>query len=53
MIQEFHLWVLTGENENTNLKRYMRHYVHCSIIYNSQYNGNSLSEWIKKTDTMK
>ena len=27
---------LFKENENTNLKRHMHHYVHCSIIYNSQ-----------------
>ena len=27
---------LSKEYENTNLKRYMHHYVHCSIIYNSQ-----------------
>ena len=27
---------LSKENENTNLKRYMYHYVYCSIIYNSQ-----------------
>ena len=49
MIEEFHFWVLAEENENTNSKRYM----HCSIIDNSQYNGNNLSEWIKKMDTMK
>ena len=24
------------ENKNTNSKRYMQPYVHCSIIYNSQ-----------------
>ena len=24
------------ENKNSNLKRYMHPYVHCSIIYNSQ-----------------
>ena len=44
MIQEFHFWVLAEENENINSKRHM----HCSIIDNSQYNGNNLSEWIKK-----
>ena len=27
---------LSKENENTNSKRYMHPYVHCSIIYNSQ-----------------
>ena len=44
MIQEFHFWVLAEENENITSKRHM----HCSIIDNSQYNGNNLSEWIKK-----
>ena len=48
MIQEFHFWILAEENENTNSKRYMHHCVHCSIIDNSQYNGNNLSEWIKR-----
>ena len=27
---------LSKENENTNLKRYVYSYGHCSIIYNSQ-----------------
>ena len=27
---------LTEENKNTNLKRYIHSYVHCSIIYSSQ-----------------
>ena len=27
---------LSKENENTNKKRYMHPYVHCSIIYDSQ-----------------
>ena len=28
---------LSEENENTNLKKYMHPYVHCSIIYSTQY----------------
>ena len=27
---------LSEENKNTNLRRYIHRYVHCSIIYNSQ-----------------
>ena len=27
---------LSKENEDTNLKRYMHLYVHCSTVYNSQ-----------------
>ena len=36
MIQQFHFCVFIQRNKNTNLKRYMHPYVHCSIIYNSQ-----------------
>ena len=27
---------LSKETQNTNLKEYVHHYVHCNIIYNSQ-----------------
>jgi len=40
------------ENKNTNMKRYMHPYVHCSIIYNSQVveatRCSWIDEWIKK-----
>ena len=35
MLQQFHIWYLSEENENTNAKRYLYPFVHCSIIYNS------------------
>ena len=35
MVEQLHLRVFE-ENKNTNLKRYMYPYVHCSIVYNSQ-----------------
>ena len=36
MALQLHFWVFTKDNENTNLKRYMHLYAHCSIICNSQ-----------------
>ena len=36
MIQQFHSWVFTYENENTSLKRYVHFCAHYSIIYNNQ-----------------
>ena len=36
MIQQFHSGYIPKENKNTNSKRYMRLYVHFSIIYRSQ-----------------
>ena len=36
MTWQFHFWVLSKENKNTNLKRYMHPHVHCSIIYSSE-----------------
>ena len=40
--QNSHIWssnftsgYLSKRNKNTNLKRYMHHYIHCSITYNS------------------
>ena len=42
---------LSEENENTNLKRYMLHYVHCRIISNKplkQPKCASMDEWIKQ-----
>ena len=36
MIQQFHAWVFSKENKNTNLKRYMHPNVHSGTIYNSQ-----------------
>ena len=38
-------WYLSGENENTNSKRYMHPYVHCSIIYNSQDTETTCVFW--------
>ena len=35
MLQQFHIWYLSEENENTNAKRYLYPFVHCRIIYNS------------------
>ena len=43
---------LLEENRNTNLKRYMHHYVHCSIICNSHDRRQPkcllIDEWINK-----
>jgi len=36
VIQQFRFWILIGENENTNPKRYTYCHGHWSIIYNSQ-----------------
>ena len=36
MTSNFTSGYLSEENENTNLKRYMHPYIHCSIIYNRQ-----------------
>ena len=36
MMQQFQFWVFTQRKQNTNLKRYMHLYVHCSTVYNSQ-----------------
>ena len=37
------------ETQNTNLKRYLHLYVHCSIIYNTNiWKCSSIVEWIKK-----
>ena len=35
MIQQFHSWYISEENENTNLKRYMHPSVHSNVTYNS------------------
>ena len=43
---------LSKEIQNTNLKKYMYSYVHCSVIYNSQdleaAKCPSVDEWIKQ-----
>ena len=36
---------LSKENENTNPKRYMQLYVHCSVIYNSQDMETTCAHW--------
>ena len=36
MTQLFYFWYLFEEHKNTNLKRYMHPYVHCSTLQNSQ-----------------
>ena len=36
MTQQFHFWVFTQRNKNTNLKRYTHSNVHYGITYNSQ-----------------
>ena len=46
---------LSKENENTNLKRYVYPYVHCSIIYYSQdTEGTSvpINRWANKEDVV-
>ena len=52
MIQQFYFWVLSKENENTNLKGYLYLHVHCSIVHNNQHVETtkcpSVDEWIKK-----
>ena len=43
---------LSKEIQNTNLKKYMYSYVHCSVIYNSQdleAAQVSISRWVDKT----
>ena len=35
MLQQFHIWYSSEEKENTNAKRHLYPFVHCSIIYNS------------------
>ena len=53
MIQQFHSY-LSKENKNTNLKRCMHPYVHCSIIYSSQdmeATQVSINRWMHKEDT--
>ena len=51
-IQQFHFWIFFQGKQNSNLKRYMHPYVHCSIIHNSkiwkQPKCPSIYEWIKK-----
>ena len=40
------------ESQNTNTKKYMHPYVHCSVIYNSQdleVAQVSISRWVDKT----
>ena len=39
---------LFNEKENTNSKRYMQPYFHCSIIYNSQDMEQSKRPWMGK-----
>ena len=44
-------WYLSGENENTNSKRYMHPIIHCSIIYDSQpveATKVSIDRWMDK-----
>ena len=36
MIWQFHFWILSKENKNTNLQRYLHPHVHCYTIYKSQ-----------------
>ena len=55
MIQQFYSWYLSEENENTNLKRYMQLYVHCSIIYSSQdmrATSVPINRWMDKEDVV-
>ena len=50
MIQQSLLWVFLEEHENTNFKRCMHPYVHCSIFYSSQDTEqpkcSSTDEWV-------
>ena len=44
---------LSKEHENINLKRYMHHYVNCSIIYNSQImeaTQVTIGRWMDRED---
>ena len=36
MAHQFHCWCISREHKNTDLKRFMHPYIHCSIICNSQ-----------------
>ena len=42
MIQKYHSWDLFKGNKNTDLKRHMHPYIHCTIILQkSRYGSNS------------